>query len=68
LILKAQVFGALGVSDGVQAAPFDIGRRWRKRRDPSAASTGVKKALSFNWAGRSSGVAVAEFQIPLKPE
>ena len=36
------------------------------RRD-AAASSGVKKGLSFNSRGRSSGVAVAEFQIPSKP-
>ena len=31
------------------------------------AGAGVKKALSFNSRGRSSGVAVAEFQMPSKP-
>ena len=32
----------------------------------AAASSGVKNGLSFNSAGRSSGVAVAEFQMPSK--
>jgi hypothetical protein len=36
------------------------------RRSHSAASSGVKNGLSFNSGGRSSGVAVAEFQMPSK--
>jgi hypothetical protein len=36
-------------------------------RSHAAASSGVKNALSFNRSGRSSGVAVAEFQMPSKP-
>jgi hypothetical protein len=35
-------------------------------RSHSVASTGVKNALSFSFAGRCRGVAVAEFQMPPK--
>ena len=35
-------------------------------RSHSAASAGVKNALSFSFSGRCRGVAVAEFQMPRK--
>ena len=40
--------------------------RLANARSHCSASAGVKNALSFNSRGRSSGVVVAEFQIPSK--